>query len=538
MKDYMQNNRWITIDKVFIFLIGLLIFTISLNPEFIAFQTRFALFAQDMFFHGITAFPTTYQGPYPDYPALPTIMIYAVSKLFGQVTPFTAILPTATISALILVFIYQIGSLHSRKWGWLGVFFALFSECFFTNSRSIAPDQYVSLATVISFYIIYTADLYNLRKRLWLLPLLLIFGFVFRGPIGLVIPTGVICGYYLCNKDWKRFFILSGIALTLFLICGAILLAAAYHQGGIEFAKNVLTMEAVGRLDEHANTYSFFFYWYDSLSTYAITFPIALCTIIAILKRIWRPQNKTDYFLRYLTLWLIIILLGMSIPGAKRARYLLSIVPAIALLAAYIFINPDKQRILTGLRKFFTALCYLLPMLSLAATIALYYVNRSHHYQIAVHYPSVISITLIASLLVWFAHFRLRYHTIKTYLICTIALLIFIFSNICILEPINYAIEKTQPFVQAIKTLQARQYHPFVFYKIGPDAEDIKFMVNLNQPIKPIFIQNQSVLLHYQKPVYFIALLSDFSQLPQDSRIQVLYKGKIGHRKSVIFRLK
>lgn len=56
-------------DSVLIFLVGLAIFTFHLTPEFIGFQTRFALFAQEMFRYGPSLFPTTYDTPYPDYPA-------------------------------------------------------------------------------------------------------------------------------------------------------------------------------------------------------------------------------------------------------------------------------------------------------------------------------------------------------------------------------------------------------------------------------------------------------------------------------------
>lgn len=533
----MQNTNQMTIDKILIFIIGLLIFTIGLNPEFIAFQTRFALFAQNMFFHGITAFPTTYQGPYPDYPALSTIMIYMVAKIFGQVTPFTAILPTAIVSAFILVLTYQIGSLHSRSWGWLGVGFALFAEYFFTASRSISPDQYTSLATALCFYLIYTADLYNTHKRLWFIPLILILSFAFRGPIGLVIPTGVICGYFLCNKEWLKLFSWAGIALILLILSCTVLFYAAYHQGGIAFVKNVLIMEAIGRMDEHAKTYSFFFYWYDSLITYAVTFPFALVVIISSIKRILKPQTAPDKLLQYLTVWLLIILLGMSIPGAKRARYILAIIPAISLVAASIFTIPDTQKAMAWLRKIFIGFCYILPLLALILVTTLYYVNKTYNYHLQAYYVSSIFLTFIATILVWFIHMRTKNHAKKTYMIYGIALLTFIFCNISILDPINYAVERTQPFVQAVKTLQAQTNLPFIFYKIGPDAEDIKFMVNLNEPIKPQFIQQKSALLNYPKPAYFIALSDDFNKLPKTNQIKILYQGKIGHRKSVIFIL-
>jgi 4-amino-4-deoxy-L-arabinose transferase-like glycosyltransferase len=103
-----------TRDSLLIFAGALLLFMVGLNPEFIGFQSRFGLFAQEMFRFGPSYFPTTYQNPYPDYPGTSTFLIYLVSKLVGQVTPFTAILPTAVTSALILVLTYRIGAIRSR----------------------------------------------------------------------------------------------------------------------------------------------------------------------------------------------------------------------------------------------------------------------------------------------------------------------------------------------------------------------------------------------------------------------------------------
>ena len=116
-----------------IFFIGLAIFSLGLSPELVAFQTRFAFFAQEMLQHGIKLFPYTYQGPYPDYPLLPTLLIYLFSWPISQVTSFTAILPTAITSSLILVFIYLLGKTQSER---LGIYAVLFALLLLVQSRT------------------------------------------------------------------------------------------------------------------------------------------------------------------------------------------------------------------------------------------------------------------------------------------------------------------------------------------------------------------------------------------------------------------
>jgi hypothetical protein len=44
-----------------------------------------------------------------------------------------------------------------------------------------------------------------LAPRRWLLASPVAVGFCLRGPIGLVIPTGMLCSYFLLNRQWRAF---------------------------------------------------------------------------------------------------------------------------------------------------------------------------------------------------------------------------------------------------------------------------------------------------------------------------------------------
>ena len=523
-----------------IFLAGLVAFLFNLSPEFVAFQTRFALFAQEMMHHGIRLFPYTYQGPYPDYPALPTILIYLASLPFGKVTPFAAILPTAVASSLILVFIYKIGEMRSRHMGIYAVLFALLTQSFVDASRSISMDQFTSCITVISFYIVYSAEIYEKLKRLWLLPICLVLGFFLRGPIGLVIPAGVLCGYFLCRHEIKKLFIFALIALALLILLMSVLLAAAYYEHGRLFLHDVLFMEFTGRLGDNAGSQGFFYYWTQGLANYAIAFPIAIVVIISQLKSILRTlkiKNTTAnfQFLTYLTAWIFIVLIGMSIPGAKKIRYILPIVPACALISACIFTEFRQSTILAWTRKFFIGICYVLPFLTVIFSCVALLLGRRFNLHLS-FYPVIVFSTLLCFVLIWL-EFMIKSDMLKQFSIIFIAVLALLTINIGILEPINYALERTKPFVEKIQKLEQQKALPIVFYKIGPDGEDIKFMVNWPTPFDPTFIQGSKKLFSYTKKAYFIALQKDFLQLPKTKRIIVLDHGKIGHRKVVIFTI-
>ena len=335
-----KTNR----DSFLIFALGVLVFTFGLSTEFIGFQARFALFAKEMLNYGPSFFPTVYRNPYPDYPAASTYLIYLLSLPLGKVTVLSAILPTAVTSAFILVFTYRIGALLKREWGIYAVLFALLTYNFLSDSRSISLDQYTSLVTVLCFYLSYSALLSGKRNRLWFVPFLFFVGFCFRGPIGIIIPTTITCAFYFWEKDYRKCLLFGSAGLVLLGLCSTGLLLAAYRQGGDAFVKEVINSQAAGRID--GGSENFLFYWIDSFISYAASYPLAIIITVISCKLIIKRENTNYRFLGHLALWMVIILLGMSIPGDKKVRYILPIVPAVSLLASYLFINSEAGEFL------------------------------------------------------------------------------------------------------------------------------------------------------------------------------------------------
>ncbi|MDO8302356.1 MAG: hypothetical protein Q7T18_03850, partial [Sedimentisphaerales bacterium] len=371
-------------DSLLIFLLGVVVFTIGLSPEFIGFDCRFAMFAQEMLRNGPTFFPTTYGQPYPDYPATSTFLIYLASLPFGKVTPFTAILPTAVISALVLIVIYRIGAIHSRSWGVFAVLIALFTKDFFGLSRSISTDQYTTLATTTCFYLIYSADLYGKRKRIWFIPLLFIASFAFRGPIGLVIPAAVVCAYYLFERNLKLFAAMSLTTILLFLVCFKGLLLAAAYQGGEKFAQSVWKMQMAGRMGEAQHWIGY--YWTESFAKYAVAYPFAVLVAIVSFKKAAKRENADYKLLAGLVVWVLVVLIGMSIPGTKKIRYVLPMVPAAVLVAAYMFVVPSQKNLLSGVRKIFLGFCVWFPAGAFIGIAVLWIVVWQRHLALDAYY--------------------------------------------------------------------------------------------------------------------------------------------------------
>src|SRR5690242_19905786 len=87
------------LESLLLFFSSLILFTWGLHSkEVIGFDSRFYLFAQEMWRYGVSWFPLTYHQPYPDYPASSTFVIYLFACLFGGVTKFSAVLPSAILA--------------------------------------------------------------------------------------------------------------------------------------------------------------------------------------------------------------------------------------------------------------------------------------------------------------------------------------------------------------------------------------------------------------------------------------------------------
>ena len=84
----------------------------------IGFDSRFVMFAKEMLRHGPGFFPTTYGEPYADYSATSTLFTWLLSLPFGEVTSFTAWLPTAFAGAVIVSLMYRLVAPQSRTWRW------------------------------------------------------------------------------------------------------------------------------------------------------------------------------------------------------------------------------------------------------------------------------------------------------------------------------------------------------------------------------------------------------------------------------------
>lgn len=533
----MQTTQRNLIEMISLFLCSLFLFTWGLSSqEIIGFDSRFYLFAEEMWRYGVNWFPTTYQAPYPDYPAASTFLIYLVASLLGGVNKFSAVLPSAIAAAITLTLTYRIGALHNKRWGICAVFFMLLTITFLKSARSIALDMYPTLITTCCFYLIYSADIeHKPRRALWIY-LWLCCGFAFRGPIGLVVPTGVICTYYLLSGSGKRFFLVGCSAFFLLIICSVLLLALAYHVGGNSFMHDVLRMEVLGRMD--SSYLPRYFYFVDGMGDYALSFPLAGLVMLGVGYYAITTQKLSSEFKFLLQLcgWMSVILIGMSIPGDKKIRYILPMLPAAALIAAYPF-AVQKEKYFIYLRWIGLRVFALFPLIFIMLISAVYVYANKHTLNFNIPYARIILFLLSMQMLNLLIIFCVN---LRDIFILLIAALSFAVAYIAVMERIELSLDRARDFVQQVESERLRSHARLVFYKEKPDSLPIKYLINMPYFEQPMFVTDQQSLIALREPTLFVTSASYFDELPKEiaNQFRIVVKNKLGHVAVVAFARK
>lgn len=496
---------------------GLFLFTFGLaSQEIIGFESRFYLFALEMWRHGPTFFPLTYQEPYPDYPASSTFLIYIFAKCCHGLNKCIAVFPSALTAAVTLATTYAIGALQSKRWGLASVLFLLFTLSFVMEARTISLDQYVTMITTLCFYCIYANQIKH-HNTLWFVFPLMAIGFLFRGPMGLVIPAGVMCAIFLIERDFRRLFIYGLLSGLLLVACTLALIGIAYHVGHHEFIQEVLQKEVFGRMDD-LKTPPFYFYFIQSFGAYFISYPLALLVLLGMLPRINHDLVKKSLG------WIMIIMIGLSIPGDKKIRYILPIAPALSLICGYLFIASNEKKYFYYLRKLIVTLCFSFPTICF---FVLTFAHLKHPEMKFYFYPAILFMLIMQCGAVLFKAQPIR--------LLMIAVITFIAGIVFVIEPINLDINRTREFVQTSEDLRKVEHAKLVFFNQEKDGWVIKYVLNMNSDEIPIFINSDKELINVKDSAFFVTLKENFEKLKDHQSWQIKLNGKMGRKNVIVF---
>ena len=487
-------------------LLALVLFIVgNWHQTIIGFDSRFVVFAQEMLRHGPSFFPTTYGQPYADYLATSTLLTWVLSLPFGEVSSFTAWLPTSIASALIVTLVYRLTAPYSARWGLLSIAMLLLSSTFISETRAVSLDQMLAAIALAVFYLGYAHDHFGAAKRLHWLFLLLIIGFAVRGPIGLVIPTGVLCSYYLINRQWRQLFTFGLLALALLLACVGLLLLLAKLSGGEEFMQDVIRMQFLGRMDGTEGSSGVLYYFTSSLGNYALAYPLALLVLLAVVIGGRRAPDPALQLVLYCAAAGVLVMLGLSVPQAKKARYILPMLPMAAIIAAYPF-QVTQGRLFGWLRGVMLGIWTLLPAL---LVVGLVVARRRYPEQLS-SLGLVFAVLGVLQIVALLGVLKARLRPLVPAFAAVLALWS---TYIVVVEPLERSLYDTRTFSLAVKAQINQQPAPVVLHGLGKDAKAIKFMVNIEQDLQPLFSDSIQQLEALKGPMWLMMDRSDFLAL-------------------------
>lgn len=518
---------------------ALAVFTAGLESlEFIRLDCRFGIFTREMLENGMSFFPTVYGKAYPDYPAAQTVLMYLSSLLRGELSMLTTTLPSSLAASLTLVGIYLIGVLHSRRLALYGVLFAFGTYAFVFAARTPSTDIFVAAASTLAFYAACSAEHTGRNFRLAVIPLAFVFGFFFRGPLGLVIPTAVVFAYYLVNMKIRKAFFTGLIACICMVLCVCALYFAAKAQIGKEFADGILNAQMHDRLEKQR---SLFYYFYKGFGVYSLSYTVAFVFVILNLGKILNMRNNNPELLmiRSLLGWALIILIGMSIPGTKHTRYILPAAPAFALLAAFVFARTDKAVITAPLQLFLSWTGRLLPFILTAVAIALGIILGIFSISLKLNvFLLIIFFTLISfSLLLCLSKFKTSED--RDIISFSHGIISFLVLVLFVVEPLQQWMESSKEFVFATEKHLAADSLIY-FYRTGPDGEDLKYVVNLKRRMQPEFFSAEEDIAALKPNSIIVIPEKELASMSEKTTalFDILSKGKLGHEPFVSVKIK
>ena len=497
----------------------------------IGFDSRFVVFAQEMLRNGPGFFPTTYGEPYADYSATSTFFIYLLSLPFGRVISLTAWLPTAIASAVMVSLVYRLVAPYSRLWALISIALLTLSMTFITETRAISLDQMLATVAFSIFYLGYAADHFKAPRRMGWILALLVLGFAIRGPIGLVVPTGMLCSYYVLNGQWRRMFIFGLQALALLAICIGVLLLLADLSGGPTFMHEVVRMQFTSRMDGSEGSSSVLYYFTSSTGNYALAYPLAILALATALLTRKEHQGPALRLVQFCAAAGLIVMIGLSIPQAKKARYMLPMLPMAAIIAAYPF-QVLEGRLFAWLRGLTQGIWLLLPGLLIAGLL----VARHRFPEQLISIGAVLSILVVLQVAALALLFKPQWRTGG---LAACAVLAVWSSYILVVEPVERTLYDTRSFTQAAYELIKRDPAPVVLHNMGKDAKAIKFMVNVPEDLRPVFTELPAGLDALQGPAWLVMDKTDYQAL-QGTRfapLPILLSGRFDKNDYVLLRL-
>lgn len=302
-------------------------------------EPRFALVAQEMMQNGHWLQPHRNDTPYPDKPPLLFWAIAACSWPSGEVTAFTARLPSALAAVWILFLLWSFAREQVDRFASLTAMLILLSSYrFFFQAHTAQIDMLLCAFTTAAACLGYKI-ISGQGGSQRVLGLLLGLAILAKGPVGYLVPAGGLAVYAaFCGRDaWSRYprrALLWGLIPPLIWIAG--LVVEVYLSNDWDYLNNLLFKQTLVRFLNPWHHYKPFYYFGKVLLYDFLPWSLLLLAAIPLRAEARRALSSRQKFAWAMVLFTLVL---FSLSKGKRSLYIVPLYP----FAAYIVSQALRQ---------------------------------------------------------------------------------------------------------------------------------------------------------------------------------------------------
>lgn len=291
-------------------------------------ETEYAEVARETLVEGHWIVPHYAGEVYARKPPLYFWLMALASVPLGDVTEFTARLPSALSALGTVLIVFLLGrELLGEGAGLLAALILASAPQYYKSACMVRIDMPLAFFATSSLAFFYFGLVYG--KKVY--PLLgwfaLALTFLIKGPLVLGLVVVVVFSYLFSRGELHRLKDTRPLpGAFVFILAILLWLLPAYLQGGYNYVKWLLDWLGM-YVTEEPHAKPFYFYIPELLGGFG---PWSIFILIGLYMSFKRQKGV----LRLPCLWLLIMLVAFSLIASKHSRYLLPLYPAAALLAA------------------------------------------------------------------------------------------------------------------------------------------------------------------------------------------------------------
>jgi len=347
-ETYKKGNRWLptgmaslkgfaSTKSFFYLLLGIAVLILSANLGLLPLsgsEGRWAVIARSMLRTGDLLSPTLFLPNYWDKPLLSYWQILPLSYINGEVSEFTARVPSVVWAVVMLLLTYHL----AKRWYneqtalmSLGILATSYDFVFWGRDAQVEMTNAAMILLCLWYFLKHKSD--NRYTWVYVIGIMMALGANMKGLVLYAVPIFCILLLSIIKREWSwipplKILVSAGLlSLVVFIILPA---TASIHSATWEplyrvWKENVLRF--FGLYDHKDPFYTYFFKIFYLAAPWSLILPVA---IINCFQKVRRHVSQLPEAL----ILFGAIFLFFTLSGSRRPYYLLPILPFVAILAA------------------------------------------------------------------------------------------------------------------------------------------------------------------------------------------------------------